>query len=256
MKITGVSVLVLTLAAVFGLFAAPPALAQSVEPSAGGWQLEVTPYIWMVGLTGDIQAGSVSGTIEASFSDILNSLDFGLMGLLQVRKGRFGFGFDGMYSRLTKDGTTSGAVGAGQDVHVELVSQLYSFTVSYRALNGRVPLDLGVGVRLMPNSATLEVNPGEFPGPLASGGNTAVDGFVAARLSVPLAGRWSLEAYADVGAGDSKLSWQAIGGLKVGLSRTVSLKLGYRYLSIHNESPDLSTKIAEGGFYLGVGIRL
>jgi opacity protein-like surface antigen len=245
---------ILAIAAAFGVVAATPALGQPADQTEGGWRLEVTPYVWMAGVTGDIHAGPASATIGASFSDILNSLDFGLMGLLQVRKGRVGFSFDGMYTRLTKDGTTSGPVPTS--VRAEIVSQLYSFTFSYRVLEGRVPLDIGVGARVMPMSTTLELTSGAFEGAQAAGGNTAVDGFIAARVSVLLAGRWALEGYGDVGAGDSKLSWQALGGLKIGLSGTLSLKLGYRYLSIHNESPDLSTRVGEGGFYLGIGIRL
>lgn len=245
---------VAALIAAFGLSAAAPALAQPAGQAPAGWQLEITPYVWFTGITGTMTAGGETTSIGATFSDILNSLDFGLMGLFQVRKGRLGFGFDGMYARLTKDGTASGPVAS--DVHAEIVTQLYSFLVSYRVLEGRIPLDIGAGARVMPMSATLELTSGTFAGAQASGGNTAVDGFVGARVSVPVAGRWGLEGYADVGAGDSKLSWQVLGGLKVRLSGTVSLKFGYRYLSIHNESPDLSSTFGEGGFYLGVGIRL
>ncbi len=247
---------ILAIAVAFGLSSATPALGQTSGQGLEGWQVEVTPYVWMAGLSGDIQAGDVSGTIGASFSDILNSLDFGLMGLLQVRHGRLGFGFDGMYTRLTNDGTSSGAGGESEGVHAEIVSQLYAFTVAYRVLDGRVPVDVGVGARLMPTSAALELTSGDLAGARASGGNTAVDGFVGVRVSVPLSNRWALEGYADLGAGDSKLSWQALGGLKVRVSGTISLKLGYRYLSIRNESPDLSSNIGEGGFYLGLGIRL
>lgn len=236
--------------ALLTLCVAAPAFAQTVGPAAA-WQVEISPYIWMTGITGDIQAGGSSAAIGVSFSDILNSLDFGLMGMVQVRKGRVGFVFDGMYTRLTKDGEGSGVSGAA--VHGEIVTQIYSLALSYRALEW---LDIVGGARLMPASAALEVTSGVLEGQRASGSSTALDGFVGGRVEVPLTRRLQLELYGDIGAGDSKLSWQTLAGLKVGLFKSVSAKIGYRALGIENETPDLQTKIVEGGFYIGVGFRL
>lgn len=228
-----------------------PAFAQTGGQDTAGWQAEISPYIWMTGITGDIQAGESSASIGVSFSDILNSLDFGLMGMVQVRKGRMGFVFDGMYARLTKEGEGSGISGAA--VHGEIVTQIYSLALSYRALEW---LSIVGGARLMPLSGTLEVTSGVLEGQQASGSSAVLDGFVGGRIEVPLIRRLQLELYGDIGAGDSKLSWQTLAGLKVGLSKSVSTKIGYRCLGIENETPDLQTKIVEGGFYIGVGFRL
>lgn len=237
--------------AVLGLCLAAPTFAQSGDPAPAGWQVEISPYFWLTGITGEIQSGGETASIGVSFSDILNSLDFGLMGMVQVRKGRVGFIFDGMYARLTKDGEATGIT--GRTVHGEIVTQIYSFAVSYRALD---VLEIIGGVRLMPLSATLEITSGALEGQQASGSNTPLDGFVGARLGVPLMRRLALELHGDVGAGDSKLSWQTLAGLKFGLSKSVSLKLGYRALGIENETSDLRSKIVEGGFYFGVGFKL
>jgi opacity protein-like surface antigen len=228
-----------------------PAFAQTVGPAAAAWQVEISPYVWMIGITGDIQAGESSASIGVSFSDILDSLDFGLLGMVQVRKGRVGVVFDGMYFRLAKDGESSGISAAA--VHGEIVTQIYSLALSYRALEW---LDIVGGARLMPLSGILEVTSGVLEGRQASGSSTALDGFVGGRVEVPLTRRLQLELYGDIGAGDSKLSWQTLAGLKVGLFKSVSAKIGYRALGIENETPDLQTKIVEGGFYIGVGFRL
>ncbi len=256
MKRIKMTTVVPAIAVVFGIMAATPAPARAADRPTANWQVQITPYVWMTGITGDVHAGDVSGSIGVSFSDIMDSLDFGLMGLFQARKGRWAFTFDGMYARLTKEGTSSGFVGEAETVYGEIVTQVYSLAVSYRVLDGRIPIDIGTGVRVMPISTTLTVTSGTLEGRSAAGSNSAVDGFVLVRAELPLTRRLAIDGFADIGAGDSKLSWEAMGGLKVGLSGAVSLKFGYRYLSIHNESPTLSTTIAEGGFYLGVGIRL
>lgn len=240
-----------TVLAALGLCLAAPALAQSGGPDPARWQVEIAPYLWTPGITGDIRAGEASASIGASFADLLSFLDFGLMGMVQVRKGRVGFVFDGIYARLAKDGESSGT--GDRTVHAEFVTQVYSFAASYRAL--KVLTIIG-GARLMPMSADLEVTSGEFEGQQASGGHTALDGYVGARLEVPLMRRLLLDLYGDVGAGDSELSWQALAGLKYGLSKSVSLMLGFRTLGIQNEAPDLQTKFVEGGFYFGAGFKL
>jgi opacity protein-like surface antigen len=243
--------IVLGILTALGLALAPPAFSQSTEPNPPGWQFQLTPYAWLAGLTGEIQAGQASASIGASFSNILDSLDLGLMGTFAARKGRWGVLFDGIYARLSKDGTSSGAADLG--VHTVVVSQIYSLALSFQALRH---LEILGGVRVMPISASLEVTSGTFAGAEASGSNTAVDGFVGARLVVPLIGRLALEAYGDIGAGDSKFVWQGLAGLGLKLSKTLSAKLGYRYLSIENESPHVTTRMAEGGFCLGLGIKL
>ena len=245
----------LVILAASGLSVASPALAQSEDKASNDWQFRIIPDFWLVGVSGDIRAGNlIDTTIDASFSDILKSLDFGLMGAFQVRKGRVAFIFDGMYAKLSKDGLASG--GLGESVRAGIKVRLYSFAVSYRILKGWAPLSIVGGIRVMPIQADLEVTSGIAEGTQTSGSNTSLDGFVGASLAFPLMSRWTLEGYADIGTGDSKLTWQTLAGLSYKLSRTMSAKFGFRYLSIENEKPDFRTKIGIGGFYAGVGILL
>jgi opacity protein-like surface antigen len=173
------------------------------------------------------------------------------MGTFAARKGRWGVLFDGIYARLSKDSTPSGDTGGS--VHTTVTAQTYALALSFQALRH---LEILGGVRVMPISASLEVTSGALAGAKASGSNTAVDGYVGARLALPLAGRWALDVYGDIGTGDSKFVWQGLAGLSVKLSKTLTGKLGFRYLSIENESSNVQTTMAEGGFYIGLGIRL
>jgi opacity protein-like surface antigen len=237
--------------AALGFFMTMPVLAQSAGQASTDWQFRLTPYAWVTGFTGEIRAGEAVESIGASFSNILDSLDFGLMGAFEARKGRWGFLFDGFYAKLSKDGSTSGA--ADISVHAKLIAQLYSLALSFRALPN---LDILGGVRMMPVSASLGITSGVLDGRQASGSSTAVNGFVGARLALPLARRWTLDVYGDIGTGDSKLVWLAQAGLSLNLSRTLTAKLGYRYMSIENEASDVQVTMVMGGFYFGLGIRL
>lgn len=243
----------LTILIVSGLSAAAPAPAESAGQASDAWQFEIMPYLWAPGLQGDITAGnSIDGAIDAIFSDILKSLDFALMGSFQIRRGRVGLLFDGIYTKFSKSGVTSGTL--IDEVRAEVTTQIYSLAASYRILDGRIPLDIVGGIRVMPIRAALEVTSGILEGSQASGSNTPLAGFVGARVAFPLMSRLTLDAYADVGAGGSTLTWQTLAGLSYRLSGTFSAKLGFRFLGIDTEKPEIQTKIVGGGFYAGVGI--
>ena len=63
------------------------ASAQTAAASTGGWQYEFTPYFWGAGMKGDVQGGSLPKiSTDVSISEILDVLDFGLMGAFEVRK--------------------------------------------------------------------------------------------------------------------------------------------------------------------------
>lgn len=63
-----------------------------------------------------LRAGLRSTRMDPSFGDLLKELDFGAMLAAEVRYGRWGFLFDGMYMKLSKDADTSGPLFSGADV--------------------------------------------------------------------------------------------------------------------------------------------
>jgi hypothetical protein len=82
-------------------------LAPSASLAEGGvagideeWSYQFTPYLWALSLKGDIDHDGVETDVDASFSDILDLLNFGVMGTGEVRKGRWFFGFDGLFAEL------------------------------------------------------------------------------------------------------------------------------------------------------------
>jgi hypothetical protein len=77
----------------------------SGEAAKSKWAFDVIPYFWMAGMDGDVSVrGRESGT-SASFSDIVDHLDF--MGEVHVeaRKDKWGIFFDGSYLDLSITGT-------------------------------------------------------------------------------------------------------------------------------------------------------
>jgi opacity protein-like surface antigen len=262
------------LAAVLTLVACAPAAAQTTGGQAGGWQFEFTPYLWAAGLKGDVQVGTLPLTsVDMKFTDILDVLDFALMGAFEARKGRWGFLFDAMYMKLS-DSATATRTGAGPigatltasaDVKVE--QTMLAAAAAYRVSEGRSPVDVIGGLRYTKLDVSGDIGASLFGGgPLGlgatgtvarSGDKDWVDPYVGVRLQHPIADRWTLVGYADVGGFGvgSDLTWQAAAGVNYAYSKSVSLKFGYRYMSIDYDKGGIVYDVTMQGPYLAVGIR-
>jgi opacity protein-like surface antigen len=247
---TSSAVAALSVAVALVLLPAAPAAAQSDAPPPGTWQFQVTPYLWLAGVSGRVGLGIGSGApVEAKFSSLFQDLKMGLMASFEGRRDRWGFLFDGMYIKL---GATSPLESPYVDATLDETQQIYQLGGTYRLNRGKVPVDLVLGARYFYLNTTLTLT-----GPVGLGKSVSkswVDAIVGARVQVPIAERLCLVGYGDVGSGGSNLSWQALAGLSYDFSKTVSGKVGYRYLSIDYDSVGFLYDMAQGGFFLGVGI--
>src|SRR5210317_2592028 len=74
------------------------------------WQFSITPYLWAVGLNGDMTVKGVDSDVDENFSDILSNLDIALEAHFEVWKGNWGGFFDGTYVKLKTDAGTTGNI--------------------------------------------------------------------------------------------------------------------------------------------------
>ena len=80
------------------------------------------------------------------------------------------------------------------------------------------------------------------------------DGILGAKGRIMLNDRWFLPYYADVGTGDTDLTWQLAGGVGYAFDWG-DISLMYRYLSYDQGDDKLLQDIAFGGGMLGVTFR-
>src|SRR5690349_18179922 len=84
--------------------AAAPDVAPAVE---AGWTYSITPYFWAAGLSSETpQLGTPAIAIDASFSDILDNLDFAAMLIGEARNGPYSLFGDLIYTKLGADSAT------------------------------------------------------------------------------------------------------------------------------------------------------
>jgi opacity protein-like surface antigen len=255
-------------ALVLSLAGAPrTAQAQAASSPDGGWSFEFTPYLWGAAMSGEVGAGQLPTIgVDMSFSDILDNLDSGLMGAFEARKGRWGLLFDAIYMKLEHSGTASrtgaGSIGATAtaSANLEMAQTMFAAGVAYRAIEGRTPLDVIGGVRYAKIEADAQID-GSFYAQTASVSRSAakswVDPYVGVRALHPIAERWTLVGYADIGGFGvgSDFTWQAAAGVNYEFSKAIAGKFGYRYMSVDYDKDGFRYDMANSGLYLGVGIR-
>jgi len=220
--------------------------------AAGEWRFEAMPYLWAAGMEGDVGVRQLTAQGAAmSFPDIMKSLRAGFMGSLEGRNGAFGFYADAIYMQLhQKHPATHGFLG---DVDAKPTQQAYALAGTWRAIPGEQPVDLFLGIRSNYVKVNLDVSPGAVtPGRTLDASRTWADGYIGARITIPVGPRWSFTGYADVGAGGSDSTWQAMAGLEYAISPASNAKFGYRYFKVDYHKDDFLWNMATGGPYLGV----
>lgn len=225
----------LSLAALMiGLLVSPSVLAQQTEGKANPWQFGLSIYGYFPDITGNTSFSTDSGNdFEIAFDDILDSLEFALMGSFDVRKGSWGIFTDAIYMDAGNSASTSaeGSIGNNAvpvnvtgDMKIDLESWILTLAGYYRALDTKgASLDILAGTRYLDVTQKVDWeftgNVGEVPLPERVGdAKTSLSNW---DVIVGLKGRfafgakkaWFVPYYLDIGTGDSDLTWQGVAGL-------------------------------------------
>ncbi len=67
------------------------------------WEVIVSPYLWTTRIDGTVSANGASADLDVSFLDILENLNLGAMGAVEVRRGRFMASMDLFAARMSDD---------------------------------------------------------------------------------------------------------------------------------------------------------
>jgi len=247
----------LAVALVLGL-AASPAGADSPDEAEQDWHFQLSPYLWMASLEGDIAtlSGLPTVDVDASFDDILDNTDLALMVQGEVRYRRVGFLVDLSYLDLSVDEGTPGPFFG--DVDLETSTFFATLGTFYRAVDReRVALDLFAGMRIWSIDTVLEFDPGLLAGRRASDDDAWVDPLIGARGSVKLVGPLWLSAAGDIGGfgAASDLTWQALGTLDLRLCSWLAIRAGYRHLDVDYDHGGFVWDVAMSGPILGASLR-
>jgi opacity protein-like surface antigen len=223
----------------------------SAQAQDGSWSCKLTPYLWTMGIDGDIGVRNAMIPVDVKFTDAVKDLDVGGMLAMEARNGDWGILLDGSYLNLSDDADT--AIGT---FRAELEQWIVQGAAIYRIQqNENITLDLGAGVRYVDIDVDVNV-PSERADLDASEG--WVDPILVARLRMQFAEKCFGMLVGDIGGFgvESDLTWELTAATGYSLSETISLLLGYRYLDYDYEKDDFTYDVATSGIMLGVSFDL
>lgn len=213
-----------------GLSGLAPVAAQA-QAASDEWQWELGVYAWFpaIGATTAFPSGASGPSIEVDASDVIDSLKMTFMGQIEARKGQWGVWSDVVYADLgdTKDSTGDFTVG-GQPVDtsarlsLDVKSLAWTMAGIYNlSFTPENTTDLLFGARMLEMEQTLnwslDTSIPELP---TRGGEASVDGTnwdaivgLKGRYFLGAERKWFLPYYADIGTGESSLTWQVNAGV-------------------------------------------
>ncbi len=236
------------------IFSLPAFDAVADEGEGAGWEFGSEIYFWGAGLDGTTAAGD---DIDIPFSEVFDNLNFGAMGAVTARKDKWTLFADAIYLDLeTEDSTTANIINRPirTSVDVELKGFISTAGAGYAVIeNDSTRISLLAGGRYLWLDTELEFDVGALTEKVSDSGSV-IDGIIGFRGRTEVAEGWHIAYYADVGTGESDLTWQLLGSLNYRYKK-VDLVLGYRYLD-WNLDGDVLDDLTIHGPMLGVKFRL
>jgi hypothetical protein len=231
--------------------------AQDLD-SDEGWHVGFTPYIWFAGIHGTVGALNHDASVHATFGDIFNYLNIGLMGVVEPRYNRIVMPVDFKWMKLSDNKALPFDEGA-TSVKAKMTETLLTPKIGYRfdptRRLGKPICDL---CRLQ-----RKVGPQM---PIAEPEKRIHfhflrihDGLGGGRIELGLTPKLSAIVGGDAGGGSAKLDYQVAAILGYKLNRKLVLLVGYRYLAVDYRASGRAGflyDVAMPGLGLGLTINL
>jgi hypothetical protein len=220
-------------------------------PSETGWVFTAAPYLWAIGMSGDVGSGTHVTNIDITAADVLSHLDLGFMGAGEVRNGPISFSGDLIYAKLS----------AGKDVslgpfanHVELTTKMAMVTglAGYSVIYGDGGnLDVVAGARMWSLDNALAFSGGTFGS--FDDSHTWVDPLIGFKGRANISPDFYLTGWALAGGfgAASNFVWDVMGSVGYNFNKTFSMTAGYRAMGVDFRKPDFTYSIVQGGPIVG-----
>jgi hypothetical protein len=216
------------------------------------WQAGAAFYLWAAGLNGTVGVGGFpSVDVDASFSDVLNNLDFALMAAGEVRYDRFGVFGDLIYVDLGASG--SGPLGLGS-ASADFQEWIITLMGEYRIIQqGNTSVDLMAGARIWGLGSSIDVTGAGGANFSASGDEWWVDPMIGVKARMQGASPWYLTGWAMIGGFgvSSDIDWDLFGGVGYEVNDYFSMFAGYRGIGVDYQSGGLDFNVVQHGPVVG-----
>ena len=241
------------------LLSAIPAMAGSTVPSLtnpapvasteSGWRVRTAIYGWGTALDGDVTLQGRNAPVDLGFGDILENIDYAVMGLVEVGNGKWSFLADLFYAQLSTGSTKSGVV-----FDAQLNQFIGNFIVAYNVIDtAPTRFDVYAGARVNSIDSELNINFPILPDFNGSTTKTWADPIIGVRFQQEISDKFFFRAVGDIGGFgiESDLTWQAMAAIGYRVNDNGSVVLGYRGIGTDYTSGGFGYDVISHGLLLG-----
>ncbi len=234
-------------------------------------RFRATVYGWFPGISGTTEFPSGAGgpSFNVNAKDVIEDLKLAFMGTFEVQSGKWGALVDWVYSDVggdktgTRDFSIRGqtlAAGVTANLSLDTKTNILTLAGTYSFIEKpEYSTGLVFGARMLDSDGTLNwAFNGTGPAGIGAAGTSEVsstnwDAIIGVRGRARFGDglRWFVPYYADVGSGNSKLTWQAIVGLGYSFSWG-DIGVVWRYLDYEFKSGESAQSLTFNGVAAGV----
>ncbi len=230
------------------LLAVTPVSAE--EKSADEWQFDATVYLWGSTIK---QTSAAGDSTTINFGTILKNLDFAAMGTFGARKGKFSMLTDVIYMNLSGSEKRNGDF-LGQPVEgtieVGLKSWILNLIGGYNLIDNDInQFDIAAGARYLDVEVPVTIKINDHKIKLSEQGS-GWDGVIGLKGRHYFPDGYYFNYYADVGGGNSKLTWQSAVNFSYDYKKFTGV-LGYRYFKANFKNDAALDDLRIHGPYIG-----
>ncbi|HEY9129905.1 MAG TPA: hypothetical protein VIN02_08715 [Sulfurovum sp.] len=226
-------------------------VAETPVIESNSWKNEITIYGWLPSISATTPLPDSGEGMDAD--DILDDLKMVFMGSYSGRNDTWSVFGDFIYFDLGDSKNHTFPNDDVGQVSYDMKALLVQGGVGYNLIStGDGILDLTAGIRYLDLEVDVETD--LFVNRSVSGSKDFTDFFVGVRGYKNINENWYIPYEADIGTGDSELSWQVFAGVGYRYDWG-DIKLGYRYLEYDMDDDEVVEDLIVNGPLLGVSIK-
>lgn len=227
--------------------------SQPLATTESAWQVRAALYGWGTALDGDVTLRGRNVPVDSGFDDVLDNLDFALMGAVEISNGPWSFLADLFYAELSTS-NTQGRLAFSS----ELDQFIGNFVITRNMIDTfDTRFDVYVGARVMSIDSDLDITrtgiirKNTFSG---SASESWADPIIGMRFQQELPNSFFLRAAGDIGGFgmSSDFTWQALGAVGYHINDAAALTLGYRGIGTDYENGPFAYDVVSHGVMLGI----
>lgn len=225
-----------------------------VEPKDNkSWSFDVTPYLFMAGMKGDVEFLSQSIPVDAEFSDIVDNLSFGIMLHAEANKDKWSFMTDLIYIKLKTDGEL---LNENIKVEVEIEQLIAELGAGYTVFDlENFNIDAIAGFRYFDLNTVIKTE--VLQTRILDQRYSFTDPYIGVRYKTQM-NKWKNSARIDIGGFGigSEFSWKFNVMFGYHISKLMSAHIGYQGYGVDYKKDSFNYDVFTGGPVLGLNFNI